>query len=257
MLDDAIRVEHYVAGHPRRVNYTRGTGVLTPPGHTRLMRIRSPGQEFAELQLSVPQLTLDVVADQIRGPRVRGSRSLRDDIFLRDPAIHHFAVSVASALARGASESYAQIAAEWLAAHLLLGGAGDARRHAWQQRLTKEGIADYRLVRVLEYIRAHLSDQLDLRTLAREAGISPFHFATLFRKAVGSTPHRHVLRLRMDAAQGMLRETDKSIIDIAMSCGFGNASHFAASFRRHFSQSPTQYRTTIAPSRPASARARS
>jgi AraC family transcriptional regulator len=90
-----------------------------------------------------------------------------------------------------------------------------------------------------------MSERLDLRVLAKEAGISPFHFAALFRKAVGATPHRHVQHLRMQAAKAMLRDTDKSILDIALSCGFGSASHFAAAFRRHFIQSPTEFRSSL------------
>jgi AraC family transcriptional regulator len=101
------------------------------------------------------------------------------------------------------------------------------------------------MVRILEYIEAHLSERLDLRVLAKEAGISPFHFAALFSKAVGATPHRHVQHLRMQAAKAMLRDTDKSILDIALSCGFGSAAHFAAAFRRRFFQSPTEYRSSL------------
>jgi len=116
--------------------------------------------------------------------------------------------------------------------------------------LAKERISDYRLVRVLEYVEAHLSERLDLRVLAKEAGISPFHFAALFTKAVGATPHHHVQRLRMQAAKAMLRDTDKSILDIALSCGFGSASHFAAAFRRQFLQSPTEFRSSLYGFRP-------
>jgi AraC-like DNA-binding protein len=70
-------------------------------------------------------------------------------------------------------------------------------------------------VRVLEYIEARLSDRLDLRVLSKEVGISPFHFAALFRKAVGATPHGHVQHLRMEAAKAMLRDTDNSTLQIA------------------------------------------
>jgi AraC family transcriptional regulator len=150
--------------------------------------------------------------------------------------------SVVAALRDGAPDFYAQAAAQWLAAHLLLGPSAGFE---WRQSLAHERISDYRMVRVLEYVEAHLSERLDLRVLAKEAGISPFHFAALFTKAVGATPHRHVQHLRMQAAKAMLRDTDKSILDIALSCGFGSASHFAAAFRRQFLQSPTEYRTSL------------
>ncbi len=58
-------------------------------------------------------------------------------------------------------------------------------------------------------------------------------------------PHRHVQHLRIQTAKAMLRDTDKTILDIALSCGFGSASHFAAAFRQRFLQSPTEYRTSL------------
>ena len=108
----------------------------------------------------------------------------------------------------------------------------------------RERITDYRLIRVLQYIDAHLSENLGLRTLSREAGISQFHFAALFRKAVGKSPHRHILHLRLQAARSMLCHTDRSAFVIAVTCGFKSASHFAAAFRRQFSQRPTQFRSS-------------
>jgi AraC family transcriptional regulator len=150
--------------------------------------------------------------------------------------------SVVAALRDGAPDFYAQAVAQWLAAHLLLGPSAGFE---WSRSLTRERISDYRMVRVLEYVEAHLSERLDLRVLAKEAGISPFHFAALFTKAVGATPHRHVRHLRMQAAKAILRDTDKSTLDIALSCGFGSASHFAAAFRRQFLQSPTEFRSSL------------
>ena len=120
----------------------------------------------------------------------------------------------------------------------------DTQLDEWHKSLARERISDYRLVRVLEYIDAHLSDHLDLRALSREAGISQFHFAALFRKAVGRSPHQHILHLRLQAARSMLCHTDRSAFEIALTCGFRSASHFAAAFRRKFSQSPTEFRSS-------------
>jgi transcriptional regulator GlxA family with amidase domain len=96
----------------------------------------------------------------------------------------------------------------------------------------------------LEYIEAHLGERLSLDVLAEEAAVSKFHFASVFSKSVGATPHRHVQHLRMQATAAMLRDTDKSILEVALTCGFSSSSHFAATFRRHFAQSPSKYRAT-------------
>lgn len=69
-----------------------------------------------------------------------------------------------------------------------------------------------------------------------------FHFVQIFRKQVGVTPHRYVVDLRMHAAAAMLTETDMSILNVALACGYQSLGHFAAAFRRHFSTSPSDYR---------------
>jgi AraC family transcriptional regulator len=241
VLNRSFRMEHFSEGRWRKIDYTKGTGMLTPAGHARIIRhdLGAP-RAFKLLHLIVPQDTVDFVAQEVQRPGTITKSSLSDVPFLDDPVISNFGFSIVSALRGGAPDFYAQAAAQWLAAHLLL---GPLPGFDWHQSLVHERIADYRLVRVLEYIEEHLSERLDLRVLAKEAGISPFHFAALFTKAVGATPHRHVQHLRMQAAQAMLRDTDKSILDVALTCGFGSASHFAAAFRRQFSQSPTEYKS--------------
>jgi AraC family transcriptional regulator len=242
ILNRTFRIDHFSEGQWRGIAYTKGTGVLNPAGHTRLLRYDVKGQRaLALLHLLVPQSTVDFVAHEVQKPGTIMKCSLSDVPFLDDPVINNFAFSVVSALRGGAPDFYAQAAAQWLAAHLLL---GPSPGFEWHQSLAHERVSDRRLLRVLEYIEAHLSECLDLRVLAKEAGISPFHFAALFTKAVGATPHRHVQHLRMEAAKAMLRDTNKTILDVALTCGFGSASHFAAAFRGQFSQSPTEYRSS-------------
>jgi AraC family transcriptional regulator len=96
---------------------------------------------------------------------------------------------VISAIQAGLPDFCAQSAAQWIAAHLLLGRSANSR---WHQSLAHDEIPDRRIVRVLEYMEAHLGEHLSLDVLAAEAAVSKFHFASLFSKSVGATPHRHV-----------------------------------------------------------------
>jgi AraC family transcriptional regulator len=243
LLNKSFQIDHFSDGRYRRISYTRGTGSLTPAGQTRLLRYDFKGQKTCSfLRLILPQHTVDLAAEEARKPGTTGRSSIIDVPFLNDPVISTFGYSIVAALRDGAPDFYAQAAAQWLAAHILLGPTAGFE---WHQSLARERISDYRLVRVLEYVEAHLSERLDLRVLAKEAGISPFHFAALFTKAVGATPHRHVQHLRMQTAKAMLCDTDKTIFDVALSCGFRSASHFAAAFRQRFLQSPTEYRTSL------------
>jgi AraC family transcriptional regulator len=243
LLNRSFPVDLFSGGRWRGIRYTRGTGVLYPAKHPRLFRYHCKDQKPLTIAAFIlPQHIIDFVAEEIRKPGTTLSRSLNYTPFLDDPHISGLCFSVLTALRGGAPDFYAQAAAQWLAAHLLLGPYGGFE---WRRSMANERISDHRLVRVLEYIEAHLSECLDLRALAKEAGISSFHFAALFAKAVGTTPHRHVQHLRMQAARAMLRDTDKTILDIALTCGFGSASHFAAAFRRQFLQSPTEFRSSL------------
>jgi AraC family transcriptional regulator len=241
VLNRGFRIDTFSEGRWRGTKYTRGTGKLTPARQGRLIRHHFENQKnLTLLHLILPQNTVDLVAAEVPKAGTTLRSSLSNVSFLDDPLITNLMFSAVAALRCGAPDFYAQASAQWLAAHLLL---GPSRGFEWHQSLGQERISDQRLSRVLEYINAHLSDRLDLRVLAKEAGISRFHFAALFSKAVGATPHRHVQHLRMQAARLMLRETDKTMLEIAVTCGFGSASHFASAFRRHFSQSPTEYRS--------------
>jgi AraC family transcriptional regulator len=243
VLNRGFRIDTFSEGRWRGTKYARGTGKLTPAREGRLIRHHFENQKnLALLHLILPQQTVDLVAEEARKPGATLRSSLSNVSFLDDPLVTNLMFSAVAALRDGAPDFYAQAAAQWLAAHLLLGPSAGFE---WSRSLAKERVSDHRLVRVLEYVEAHLSERLDLRVLAKEAGISPFHFAALFTKAVGATPHRHVQHLRMQTAKAMLRDTDKTTLDIALSCGFGSASHFAVAFRRQFLQSPTEYRTSL------------
>jgi AraC family transcriptional regulator len=243
VLNRGFRIDTFSEGRWRGTKYTRGTGKLTPARQGRLIRHHFENQKnLTLLHLILPQNTVDLVAAEVPKEGTTLRSSLSNVSFLDDPLITNLMFSAVAALRDGAPDFYAQAVAQWLAAHLLLGPSAGFE---WSRSLAEERISDYRLVRVLEYVEAHLSERLDLRVLAKEAGISRFHFAALFTKAVGATPHRYVQHLRMQAAKAMLRDTDKSVLDIALSCGFGSASHFAAAFRRQFLQSPTEFRSSL------------
>ncbi len=72
--------------------------------------------------------------------------------------------------------------------------------------------------------------------------MSKFHFDRLFKSAMGVSPSRYHINLRLDAARRLLRETKKSVVTIALDVGYTNPSHFAQLFRRETGLSPSDYR---------------
>ena len=83
---------------------------------------------------------------------------------------------------------------------------------------------------------------LVLGRLAREAGVSEFHFCRLFKKTTGFAPSRYFIRMRMEKARRLLRETTKSVIEVGLDVGYSSPSHFAHIFRREVGVAPSDYR---------------
>ena len=92
--------------------------------------------------------------------------------------------------------------------------------------------------------RTRLDTQLaaphSLTALARSVGMSPFHFARIFRELAGVPPHRYLLQARLRAAARQLRQ-GASVTEACFNTGFSNLSHFIRLFRRAYGVSPARY----------------
>jgi AraC-like DNA-binding protein len=100
-----------------------------------------------------------------------------------------------------------------------------------------------RISGALRRIEAHAEEPLALAGLAREAGMSPYHFLRTFRQVAGMTPHQYVLRTRLARAAVRLRTSGEPVSAIAFDAGFGDLSTFNRRFRRLMGCSPSAYRT--------------
>src|SRR5437868_12813217 len=118
---------------------------------------------------------------------------------------------------------------------------GHAVRHRPVQ-IYQGGLGSARLRRIKELVHAKMEDDLSLDEMAQSVGLSTAHFARMFRKSTGQTPHQFVLRQRLERAKAMLRARDARILDVAVACGFKTQQHFAQVFRDVWGVSPTEYR---------------
>src|SRR5579883_795632 len=96
--------------------------------------------------------------------------------------------------------------------------------------------------KVLAHLDAHLDGELSLETLAGQTGLSRFHLHRMFSMAIGETPGRITLRLRLGRAALSLLASRDSILDVALSCGFHSHEAFCRAFRRRFAMTPHAYR---------------
>jgi AraC family transcriptional regulator len=93
---------------------------------------------------------------------------------------------------------------------------------------------------VIEYIEAHLDQDLTLSELATVAGFSVSHFKPLFKHAVGVPVHRYVVERRVELARRLLVTGRLTMAEIAVEAGFAHQSHMARCMRRVLGLSPSQ-----------------
>ena len=95
--------------------------------------------------------------------------------------------------------------------------------------------------RAKDYLAGHVDEQVELESLARAAGLSPFHLIRVFRKATGLTPHNWLVDRRVHLACNLLRE-GLSATHVAARCGFADQSHLTRVFKSRLGVTPGQFR---------------
>jgi len=115
----------------------------------------------------------------------------------------------------------------------------DRQRMSLPARL---GVRHPKLLSVIELMEQNLEEPLTRTDLAQNAGLSTRQLERLFRKYLVRSPARYYLELRLDRARLLLLQTNMSIIDVALACGFVSASHFSKCYRDFFGRTPRKER---------------
>ncbi len=139
------------------------------------------------------------------------------------------------------SDIAASTIAHALAVHLLLRSGVALPKPTRASRLDTTS-----LMRVADLIERRLAGPITLQQMAAEAGLSSFHFARIFRRTTGLSPHRFVLERRIERAKLALMHTHAPVADIAHGLGFSNLSHFRRVFRRSLGVAPSELRNHAA-----------
>jgi AraC-like DNA-binding protein/PAS domain-containing protein len=93
-----------------------------------------------------------------------------------------------------------------------------------------------------QYMREHLAERIDLPSLSSVLAVSPGHLGRLFKQRTGRTPHQFLIDLRLEAAEGLLADTDLTVTQIAWRVGFASPSHFVTTFRARRGSTPLEFR---------------
>jgi AraC family transcriptional regulator len=190
---------------------------------------------FIELPLLQRALE-EVFGDNAPHARLRDLSAFNDAVL--DPLMERLRAEL---MARRASPLLVQGIAQAIAVHLA--------RHYAELDKTPHGasaaLPGYKLRQITDWMAANLAEEFNLERLAAQAGLSKFYFNRLFKSATGVSPSRYQIALRMDEARRLLRETKKSVVDVALDLGYANPSHFAQAFRKEAGLTPSEYRRQV------------
>ena len=136
--------------------------------------------------------------------------------------------------------------------HPRIRAAQDSQRMAIQSRF---GVANEKLIAAIAIMETAEEEPRPVQAIAAAVGLSPRQLERLFEKYVNASPSRFYLKLRLDRARAMLQQTSKSVLQVAVACGFESASHFSRCYRAVHGQRPSDERAAAPRSGPRAQRA--
>lgn len=113
-------------------------------------------------------------------------------------------------------------------------------------QIGRGGMAPQKLRKAIGFIDEHLAGEEEgrvaLRVIAKEVGMSYFHFSRAFKQSMGMNPTNYIAERRIERAKKLMQETDSPISEIALRSGFSSQSHFTTCFRRLAGVTPRSFR---------------
>jgi AraC family transcriptional regulator, glycine betaine-responsive activator len=107
---------------------------------------------------------------------------------------------------------------------------------------TRIGVRHPKLSQVIQMMEANIEEPFSPSLLARDVGMSTRQLERLFRRYLNRSPKRYYMELRLQKARNLLMQTDMSVINVALACGFASPSHFSKCYRAHYDTTPYRER---------------
>ncbi|WP_417721320.1 GlxA family transcriptional regulator [Salipiger sp.] len=107
---------------------------------------------------------------------------------------------------------------------------------------TRIGVRHPKLGQVIHIMEAHIEEPISPALLAKDVGMSTRQLERLFRRYLSRSPKRYYMELRLSKARNLLMQTDMSVINVALACGFTSPSHFSKCYRAHYQTTPYRER---------------
>ena len=190
------------------------------------------------VRLYVPRITIqDFVREEFGSSEVHLKSPQQ---VIRDPILYHFGACLSALLEH--PEENNSLLVDYIALSL--------QNHLYQtysatpasSRRARGGLAPWQESRAKEAMEADLDKEINIARLAYECGLSTSQFARAFKQSTGCPPHRWLLERRIKRAQDLLLTSDKTLAEIAGSCGFFDPSHLTRAFGQIVGTSPGLWR---------------
>ncbi|MGR3455986.1 GlxA family transcriptional regulator [Pseudooceanicola sp.] len=107
---------------------------------------------------------------------------------------------------------------------------------------TRIGVRHPKLSQVIQMMESNIEEPISPSVLARDVGMSTRQLERLFRRYLNRSPKRYYMELRLQKARNLLMQTDMSVINVALACGFASPSHFSKCYRAHYNTTPYRER---------------
>jgi transcriptional regulator GlxA family with amidase domain len=107
---------------------------------------------------------------------------------------------------------------------------------------TRIGVRHPKLSQVIQMMEGNIEDPLSPADLADQVDMSTRQLERLFRRYLNRSPKRYYMELRLGKARNLLMQTDMSVINVALACGFASPSHFSKCYRSHYNTTPYRER---------------
>ena len=140
------------------------------------------------------------------------------------------------------SKDITQDAANWIADQMIY---NSARTEKDGQRLsipTRIGVRHPKLANVVKMMEDNIEEPISPSALAQDVGMSTRQLERLFRRYLDRSPKRYYTELRLQKARNLLMQTDMSVINVALACGFTSPSHFSKCYRAQYDSTPYRER---------------
>jgi len=237
LTSGTVRTEWTTGGRTRRAVTTPGNLYLLPVGTRDRLKWKDPSNRIA--LIIQPEMVTNAFAET--SPGRNGELAMHWTLHDRHVASLILAMHADLEDGSPAGPLYGESLASALCVYL-------ARKYGvFRPKLQSYhgGIPKVRLDRVVEYIRANLSQEIRLHELAQVAGMSTHYFCELFKQSTGLSPHRYVLKQRIDEAKASLIDPKVNVATAGAMAGFINQSHFTKVFKKLVGVTPTEFRARI------------